>query len=59
MNELIEPLITMVISLAALLVSSDIAIKNAVKLAEVTGLGKSRIGFTFVATSTSLPELAV
>ncbi len=59
MNELIEPLITMVISLVALLVSSNIAIKNSVKLSELTGLGKSRIGFTFVATLTSLPELAV
>ncbi|MEM2050579.1 MAG: sodium:calcium antiporter [Thermoproteota archaeon] len=59
MNELIGPIVTMFVSLATLLISSNIAIKNAVKISEITGLGKSRIGFTFVATSTSLPELAV
>lgn len=59
MNELIEPLVTMLLSLAALLLTSHIAIKNATRLSEITGLGKSRIGFTFIATSTSLPELAV
>ncbi len=59
MNELFEPLLTMLISLVVLLVSSHVAIKNIVKLSEITSLGKSRIGFTFVATSTSLPELAV
>lgn len=59
MNELIEPLVTMLLSLAFLLLTSHIAIKNTVRLSEITGLGKSRISFTFVATSTSLPELAV
>jgi cation:H+ antiporter len=59
MNGLIELLIIMVASLIGLLVSSYVAIKNTVKVSEITGLEKSRIGFTFVATSTSLPELAV
>jgi len=59
MNEIIEPLVIMLSSLAGLLVSGYVAIKNIVKLSEITGLGKSRIGFTFVATATSLPELAV
>jgi len=59
MNGLIEPLVTMVASLLVLLVSSYVAIRNTVKVSEITGLEKSRIGFTFVATSTSLPELAV
>lgn len=59
MNELIEPLLKMVLSLLGLLGSSYVAIRNTVKVSEVTGLEKSRIGFTFVATSTSLPELAV
>ncbi|MDW8034376.1 MAG: hypothetical protein RMI79_05560, partial [Nitrososphaerota archaeon] len=59
MNALIEPLMTMFISLIGLLISSHIAIRNTIKVSEITGLEKSRIGFTFVATSTSLPELAV
>ncbi|MBO3800639.1 MAG: sodium:calcium antiporter [Candidatus Brockarchaeota archaeon] len=59
MDMLVEPLIIMAISLLGLLVSSHIAIRNAVKVSEITGLEKSRIGFTFIATSTSLPELAV
>jgi len=59
MNGLMESLITMIASLIGLLVSSHIAIRNTVKVSEITGLEKSRIGFTFVATSTSLPELAV
>ncbi|MBO3769222.1 MAG: sodium:calcium antiporter [Thermoproteota archaeon] len=59
MNELIEPLLTMVVSLLGLLASSHVAIRNTIKVSEITGLEKSRIGFTFVATSTSLPELAV
>lgn len=59
MNELIGPLVTMLVSLATLLTSSNIAIKNAVKVSEITGLGKSRVGFTFIAASTTLPELAV
>ncbi|MEM2885827.1 MAG: sodium:calcium antiporter, partial [Thermoproteota archaeon] len=39
--------------------SSHIAIKSAIKLSELTGISKSRIGFTLIAVSTSLPELAV
>ncbi|MBO3798710.1 MAG: sodium:calcium antiporter [Thermoproteota archaeon] len=59
MHGLIENLIIMVFSLLLLLISSDIAIKYIVKMSELTGLGKSRIGFTFVAATTTLPELMV
>lgn len=59
MYELIEPLITMLFSLLVLIISSDVAIKYLVKISEITGLGKTRVGFTFLATITSLPELAV
>ncbi|MCX8183905.1 MAG: hypothetical protein N3F08_05770, partial [Crenarchaeota archaeon] len=59
MNVLLEPLITMVSFLLVLLISSELAIKYIVKISELTGLGKSRVGFTFLATTTSLPELAV
>ncbi len=52
-------IIGMVVSLLALVISSHVAVKNIVKVSEITGLGKSRIGFTLLATLTSLPELAV
>lgn len=39
--------------------SSDLTIDNAVKVAEITGLGKTTIGFLLIAFSTSLPELSV
>ncbi|MEM2930679.1 MAG: hypothetical protein QW797_07475 [Thermoproteota archaeon] len=58
-NELLLNIANMVVSLLVLLISSYVAIRNIVKISEITGLGKSRIGFTLVATSTSLPELAV
>lgn len=46
-------------SLFTLSKSSDVTIDNAVKVADVTGLGKTTIGFLLVAFSTSLPELSV
>jgi len=58
-SELLLSIASMAISLLVLLISSHVAIRNVVKISETTGLGKSRIGFTLVATSTSLPELAV
>ncbi|MEM1556919.1 MAG: sodium:calcium antiporter [Candidatus Bathyarchaeia archaeon] len=39
--------------------SSDIAVDNSVKVAEITGLGKMTIGFLLVALFTTLPELSV
>jgi cation:H+ antiporter len=39
--------------------SSDLTIDNSIKVAEITGLGKTTIGFILVAFSTSLPELSV
>ncbi len=57
-----EPLLSianMVFSLILVVIGSHLAIRNIVKVSEITGLGKSRIGFTLVATSTTLPELAV
>jgi cation:H+ antiporter len=46
-------------SLAVLAKASDIAINNSVKVADITGFGKTTIGFILVALSTSLPELPV
>lgn len=46
-------------SLAALAKASDVAINNSVRVADITGFGKTTIGFILVAFSTSLPELLV
>lgn len=46
-------------SLAVLAKASDVAINNSVKVADITGFGKTTIGFILVAFSTSLPELLV
>ncbi|MEM0096792.1 MAG: sodium:calcium antiporter [Candidatus Bathyarchaeia archaeon] len=39
--------------------ASDLAVDNAVMVAEITGLGKTTIGFMLVAMTTTLPELSV
>jgi len=49
----------LLVSLVVLIRASSLAITNSVKLASVTGLGKTKIGFLLVAFSTSLPELFV
>ena len=46
-------------SLAVLAKASDVTINNSVKVADITGFGKTTIGFILVAFSTSLPELLV
>jgi cation:H+ antiporter len=51
--------IVLVASLAILAKASDLTISNSVKVASVTGFGKTTIGFMLVAFSTSLPELVV
>ena len=47
-----------VAGLAALIVSSDIFLENAISIAEQWGVSKAFIGITLVACGTSLPELA-
>ena len=39
--------------------ASDLAVDNAVKVADLTGLGKTIIGFMLVAMTTTLPELSI
>ena len=46
-------------SLAVLAKASDVTINNSVKVADITGFGRTIIGFILVAFSTSLPELLV
>jgi len=40
-------------------VGSEFTIRNSVKISEITGFGKTTIGFVLVGFSTSLPELSV
>jgi cation:H+ antiporter len=47
------------ISFVALNWASNVAINNAVKVSNITQLGKTAIGFSLIAFSTSLPELTV
>lgn len=43
-------------SLVVLFKASEVTIYHSVKVAEVTGLGKTTVGFVLIAFSTSLPE---
>lgn len=56
---LLGNVLILLVALAILDKSSDLTIDNAIKVAEMTGLGKTTIGFLLVAFSTSLPELSV
>ena len=49
----------LILSLVILIKASSWAITNTVKLAAITGLGKTKTGFILVTFSTSLPELFV
>jgi cation:H+ antiporter len=46
-------------SLVVLAKASDLTINNAIKVSDMTGFGKTTIGFILVGFSTSLPELFV
>jgi cation:H+ antiporter len=46
-------------SLGFLVFGSEFAIRNAVRISDITGFGKTTIGFVLVGFSTSLPELSV
>lgn len=52
-------ILVLVASLAVLAKASDVTINNSVKVADITGFGKTTVGFILVAFSTSLPELFV
>jgi len=49
----------LIASLLGLNKASDITIDNSVKVAGITGLAKTIVGFMLVALSTSLPELSM
>ena len=52
-------LLVIAVSFLVLNWASNLAINNAVKLATITRIGKTAVGFSLIAFSTSLPELTV
>lgn len=59
LEDLLINILILIVSLVILNESSDLTIKHSVKVADVTGMGKTTVGFILVAFSTSLPELFV
>jgi len=57
--QFIVDVIIIAVSFVILNWASNLAISNAVKVASVTRLGKTAVGFSLIAFSTSLPELTV
>jgi cation:H+ antiporter len=49
----------LLVSILLLVIGSEISIRNSVKVSDITGFGKTTIGFILVGFSTSLPELSV
>lgn len=58
-TELIMNLLIIGVSFVVLNSASSLSISNAVKVSKITGLGKTAVGFSMIAFSTSLPELTV
>ncbi|MGB9675891.1 MAG: sodium:calcium antiporter [Candidatus Bathyarchaeales archaeon] len=58
-EDLLLNVLILLVSLVVLNESSDLTIKNSVRVADITGMGKTTVGFILVAFSTSLPELFV
>jgi cation:H+ antiporter len=58
-SNLIWNVLVIAVSFVVLDFASNIALNNAVKVASVTRLGKTAVGFSIIAFSTSLPELTV
>ena len=49
----------LLVSILLLVIGSEISIRNSVRVSDITGFGKTTIGFILVGFSTSLPELSV
>jgi cation:H+ antiporter len=56
---LIGNLLILIASLIVLGKASDVTINNSIRVSDITGFGKTTIGFILVGFSTSLPELSV
>ena len=58
-SSFIVNILVIAVSFVVLNFASNIVINNAVKVASITRLGKTAVGFSIIAFSTSLPELTV
>jgi cation:H+ antiporter len=58
-TDIIYNIVVIAVSFLVLNWASNLAINNSVKVAHVTQLGKTAVGFSLIAFSTSLPELTV
>ena len=58
-SSFIVNILIIAVSFIVLNFASNIVIKNAVKVSSITRLGKTAVGFSIIAFSTSLPELTV
>jgi cation:H+ antiporter len=58
-SSIVPNIIIIAVALAVLDWASNLTINNAVKVSTITRLGKTAVGFTLIAFSTSLPELTV
>ena len=59
LTDFVINIIIIAVSFVVLNWASNLAIKNALKVSNVTQLGKTAVGFSLIAFSTSLPELTV
>jgi len=57
--DVVLAIILLLVSLIVLDQFSHLTITNAIKVSDITGLGKTTVGFVLLAFSTSLPELSV
>jgi cation:H+ antiporter len=51
--------VVLLVSIVFLVVGSEFTINNSVKISDMTGLGKTTVGFVLVGFATSVPELSV
>ena len=58
-SSFIVDILIIAVSFVVLNFASNIVINNAVKVSSITRLGKTAVGFSIIAFSTSLPELTV
>jgi cation:H+ antiporter len=59
LTDFVINIIIIAVSFVVLNWASNLAIRNALKVSDVTQLGKTAVGFSIIAFSTSLPELTV
>jgi cation:H+ antiporter len=51
--------VILLVSIVFLVFGSEFTIRNSVKISEITGFGKTTVGFVLVGLATSLPEMSV